>query len=233
LIRGDHPLNLFEMTINRRCIARPAAALLFAAFALVYPAAAQQPIELAGLALVSALRAGGYNLYFRHAATDWSRDDHVSEAGDWTSCDPQRMRQLAPAGRRTAERVGKAMRALRIPVGSVLASPYCRTLETARLMALGPVETTTDIMNTRVTTYFGGVAAIAERARDRLAMSPKAGTNTVLVAHGNVLRAATDVHTGEAEAVVFRPEGDGRFSVVARVTPQEWERLAAAFVQRR
>ena len=88
------------------------------------------------------------------------------------------MRQLAPAGRQTAERVGEAIRALRIPVGTVLASPYCRTLQTAQLMELGPVETTTDIMNTRVATYFGGVAAIAERARNRLSMPPSAGTNT-------------------------------------------------------
>jgi phosphohistidine phosphatase SixA len=148
------------------------------------------------------------------------------------SCNPQEMRQLAPAGRQTAQRIGKAMRALRIPVGSVLASPYCRTLETARLMELGPVESTTDVMNTRVATYFGGVSAIAERVRNRLSMPPKAGSNTVFVAHGNVLRAATDVYPGEAEAIVFRPQGNGRLSVVARVTPQEWVRLAAEFAQR-
>ncbi len=221
------------MVLAQRPIARTVATLFLAALALVHPAAAQQQAQLGGVALVNALREGGYTLYFRHAATDWSLDDHVSKAGDWTSCDPDKMRQLAPAGRQTAERVGEAIRALRIPVGTVLASPYCRTLQTAQLMELGPVETTTDIMNTRVAKYFGGVAALAERARNRLSMPPKAGTNTVLVAHGNVLRAATDEYTGEAGAVVFRPEGNGRYSVVARVTPQEWQRLASKLVQRR
>ena len=219
------------MAINKPSVAGAAARLLLSTLALAYPVPAQ--VQLEGAALVYALRDGGYNLYFRHAATDWSLDDHVSRAGDWTSCDPDKMRQLAPAGRQTAERVGDAIRALRIPVGAVLASPYCRTLQTAQLMALGPVQTTTDIMNTRVATYFGGVAAIAERARNRLSTPPKAGTNTVLVAHGNVLRAATDEYTGEAGAVVFRPEGNGRYSVVAHLTPQEWQRLAAEFVQRR
>ena len=89
---------------------------------------------LSGKALVTALRKGGYNIYFRHAETDWSQNDHVAAAGDWTSCDPARIRQLAPEGRRNARRIGEAMRALRIPVGRVLSSEYCRAAETARLM---------------------------------------------------------------------------------------------------
>jgi broad specificity phosphatase PhoE len=214
-------------------IARLVVTFFLVALPLVYSVAAQQSVQLEGAALVSALREGGYNLYFRHAATDWSLNDHVSQEGDWTSCDPDKMRQLAPSGRQTAKLVGEAIRALQIPIGTVLASPYCRTLRTAQLMALGPVETTTDIMNTRVATYFGGVAAVAERARHRLSTPPKAGTNTVLVAHGNVLRAATDEYTGEAGAVIFRPDGNGRYSVVARVTPQEWQQLAARLAPRR
>jgi broad specificity phosphatase PhoE len=221
------------MTVKWPSLTRLAATFFLVALPLIHPAAAQQPVQLEGAALVSALREGGYNLYFRHAATNWSLNDHVSKAGDWTSCDPDKMRQLAPAGRQTAERVGKAIRALQIPIGTVLASPYCRTLQTARLMGFGPVETTTDIMNTRVATYFGGVAAVAERARYRLSTPPKAGTNTVLVAHGNVLRAATDEYTGEAGAVIFRPDGNGRYSVVARVTAQEWQQLAARLAPRR
>ncbi len=209
-----------------------AAALVLLVLALVPAAAGQDGAQLTGQALIGALRGGGYNLYFRHAATDWSRDDHVGGAGDWTSCDPERMRQLAPQGRESARRIGEALRTLRIPVGRVLASPYCRTVETARLMELGPVETTTDIMNTRVAEYFGGTSAIAERARQRLSAPPEPGTNTVLVAHGNVLRAATDAYTGEAGAVVFRPQGSGRFSIVARVTPMEWAQLAGEFAAR-
>ena len=190
-------------------------------------AAAQQSTALQGQALVNALRAGGHNIYFRHAATDWSLDDHVTKEGDWTSCDPEKMRQLADKGRRTARRMGEAIRALRIPVGRVLASPYCRTVETARLMELGSVETTTDVMNLRAAEYFGGRQAVTERARKRLSIPPAPDTNTVLVAHGNVVRAATNEYPGEAGAIVFRPESDGGLSVIAHVTPQEWARLAA------
>jgi broad specificity phosphatase PhoE len=176
---------------------------------------------------VESLRKGGYNIYFRHAATDWSQNDQVSKEDDWTSCDPNNMRQLSEAGRKTAGIVGEAIRALQIPIGQVLASPYCRTVETARNMKLGPVEMTTDIMNLRVADYFGGTSAIAARANGRLSMHPQAKTNTVLVAHGNVLVTATDVYPQEAEAIVFRPESNGTWTFVARISPQDWAHLAA------
>jgi hypothetical protein len=96
-------------------------------------------------------------------------------------------------------------------------------------MKLGPVEKTTDIMNMRVAEYFGGSSAIAARTQRRLSMLPQAKTNTVLVAHGNVLVTATDIYPQEAEAIVFRPEGNGTWTLVARISPQEWDRLAAKY----
>jgi phosphohistidine phosphatase SixA len=217
------------MSRPERTVVRWAGAYLLLGLALAHAAAAQQSTALEGQALVDALRAGGYNIYFRHAATDWSLDDHLTKEGDWISCDPDKMRQLASEGRRDARMIGEAMRALRIPVGRVLASPYCRTVETARLMELGSVETTTDVMNLRAAEYFGGREAVAQRARERLSIPPASNTNTVLVAHGNVVRAATGEYPGEAGAVVFRPEGDGGLSVIAHITPQQWTRLAAEY----
>jgi len=182
--------------------------------------------ELEGKALIEALRNGGYTIYFRHAQTDWSQSDKIGERGDWTSCDPERVRQLSGDGRATARSVGEAIRALDIPVGRVLASPYCRAVETARLMNLGPVEETTDVMNLRSAEYFGGRDAVVERARELLATPPEPGTNTVIAAHGNVARAATPVYPGEAEGVVFRPDGEGGFGFVGRLTPSQWRELA-------
>jgi phosphohistidine phosphatase SixA len=199
--------------------------LPFSLFVLAV-AAARSETPLTDQALVEALRAGGYNIYFRHAATEWSQQDHINAAGDWTSCDPAKVRQLADSGRRTAAAVGDAIRALQIPVASVLASPYCRTVETARLLQLGEVETTTDIMNMRVAGYFGGTEAIAASARRRLSTPPPAGTNTILVAHGNVLVNATSVYPQEAEGVVFQPDGNGSYAVAARISPEQWARLA-------
>ncbi|MFQ5546096.1 MAG: histidine phosphatase family protein [Acidiferrobacterales bacterium] len=189
------------------------------------PTLALDTAVLTGKALVQELRAGGYNVYFRHAATDWSQSDHIREAGDWTSCDPSRVRQLSNEGRRSARAVGNAMRALKIPVGRILASPYCRTVETAKLMNLGRVETTTDLVNLRVAAYFGGRDASAKRAQAQLATPPANNTNTVLVAHGNVARHATQVYPDEGEGIVFRPQGNGRFIFVGRLTPAQWVQL--------
>lgn len=204
---------------------RPAHLLLVALLLVVFPALAAE--TLSGESLVRVLRDGGYNIYFRHAQTDWSQSDRIRETGDWKSCDPSRARQLSDAGRDTARAVGEAIRALDIPVGRVLASPYCRAVDSARLMGLGPVETTTAVMNMRAAEYFGGRDAIVATARELLSTPPPAGTNTVIAAHGNVARAATPVYPGEAEGVVFRPEGNGEFSFIGRLTPAQWTELAA------
>ena len=201
--------------------------LLLASLLGVGTAAAEPTGDLQGRALIDALRAGGHTLYFRHAATEWSQQDRVEQPGDWTSCDPSRFRQLSDNGRDTARAIGEAMRALGVPVARMLASPYCRTLETAQLMDLAPVETTDAVINMRVASYFGGRAAVVATAQALLETPPLADSNTVIVAHGNVARDATPVYPGEAEAVIFRPEGGGGFRFVGRLGPDDWVRLVA------
>lgn len=187
--------------------------------------------ELDGEALIRALRDGGYNIYFRHAATDWRQADRIKETGDWRSCDPEAMRQLSDDGQARARRIGKAMRALRIPVGKVLSSEYCRAAETARLLDLGPVETTRNIMNMRAAEYVGGREAVVRRARRVLSTPPPPGTNTVIVGHGNLMRAATDAYADEAGSGIYapRPSSETGVVLVARLSPDDWDRLAERF----
>lgn len=197
---------------------------LFLLAAAAIPAAAQD--SLSGKSLVEALRRGGYVIYFRHAATDWSQTDHVTVKGDWTSCDPARVRQLSDRGRNQARGIGAAIRRLDIPIGRVLSSEYCRARQTAELMDLGSVEPTVDIMNMRAAHLVGGREAVADRARMELARPPVSGTNTVIVGHGNLMRAAAGAYTGEAGAGVFEPGGDGKFQLVAQIAPERWGQLA-------
>jgi len=189
--------------------------------------------SMADRALVDALRAGGHVLYFRHAATDWSRNDQVGKDGDWTSCDPDRMRQLSDEGRAAARRIGEAIRALGIPVKRVLSSQYCRSAETARQMAFGPVETTRDIMNLRSAEYVGGVGVATANARRVFATPPPAGGNTVVVGHGNLMRAATGAYTGEGGSVILRPApgSEWGFTVIAELADEDWTRLAGRFAE--
>ena len=195
----------------------------------VFPSAAAG--EVADAALVSLLRNGGYTLYFRHTATDWSHSDHLTQTGDWLSCDKQKMRQLSERGRADARRIGLAIRQLDIPVGRVLASPYCRTVETGKLLDVGEVVPTADVMNLRAAEYVGGRMSIVENARRLLATPPAPGTNTVITAHGNVAREATPVYPGEGEGVVFQADLKGGFRVIARIPPKRWKRMVATKAQ--
>lgn len=189
--------------------------------------------ELSDQQLVTKLREGGYNIYFRHAPTDWSLNDKVRKTGDWTSCDPDKMRQLSDAGRTLARRIGKAINALQIPVGEVLSSEYCRVVETARLMEIGEVNPTRKIMNMRSAEYVGGRQAVIRRARRVLSDTPPAGTNRVIVAHGNLMRAATGNYASEGGCGIYVPDRQSEkgFKLLARLSPDDWFRLADQFSQ--
>ena len=202
----------------------PFLVLLICLLILTFSVQAQQ--TLSGQALIGAIQQGGYNLYFRHEATDWSQQDAVQQRDDWQSCDGSRIRQLSEQGRQSAKRAGQAMRSLNIPVIEVLASPYCRTMETARQLGLGDVQPSDDVINLRVAEYFGGREAVIATARELLSRRPAAGSNRVIVAHGNVAREATPVYPGEGEMVIFKPDGKGQFTFVGRITPDRWVELS-------
>ena len=199
---------------------------LFAVFSSINNHAfADTSSPLVAEALVKLLRAGGYSLYFRHEATDWSESDNIYKQGDWLSCDGNQIRQLSSSGRKRATATGQVIQSLGIPIGKVLASPYCRTMETARLMNLGSVESTTEVINLRVAQYFGGRDAIIETAKALLALTADSKTNTLIVSHGNLARAATAVYPEEGEGLVFQADGKGGFRFIGRLTAEDWKRL--------
>jgi virginiamycin B lyase len=183
------------------------------------PSAGERPASGGGASsLVDRLRRGGHVLALRHTATDFSMTD---SGDDFRDC--SRQRSLNAEGRRQARALGAAVRRLGIPVGRVLASPYCRTRETARL-AFGRVRSSSALLQARDVRDGQGQPG---RLRRLLARAPRAGTNTVLVSHGYAIEDATGVYLGEGEAAIVVP-GHGRrgFERAARVGPTEWERLA-------
>lgn len=175
------------------------------------------PASAAQSGLLEALRGGGHVLFFRHAATDFSQPD--ADRLNLESCRTQR--NLSEGGRSQARDIGAAFRRLRIPVGVVLASPYCRTLETARL-AFGNATATRDLVSP--VSAPEGEAQLTTALRRLLATPPRAGTNTVLVGHQFSLQNAADVNLAEGEAAVFRPVG-ASFRLVGRVTADGWAKL--------
>lgn len=205
----------------------------FIAWTLAQPAAAQQfqPVPppasgrsalpatpVSGPRLLSELRGGGYVIYFRHTSTDFSRDDSRSKSDD--DCDNQR--PLTDKGREEARQIGAAFRDLKIPIARVLASPRCRTMETA-MLAFGRAE--------RASEARGGPATPdrADRYLElrRLLSTPvKPGANLVISSHGNPFYATAGApYLAEGEAAVVRPLGKD-FEIVARVKHDAWRALA-------
>ena len=173
--------------------------------------------SIAPAELLSELRKGGYVLYFRHTSTDFSRDDAKSRSGD--DCANQRL--LTDKGREEARQIGAAIRDLKIPVGQVLASPRCRTMETA-LLIFGRAEKANEVR--------GGPATPDNPDRyaalRRLLTAPvKPRTNLAISSHGNPFYATAGApYLEEGEAAVVRPLGMD-FAVVARLKHDAWRAL--------
>ena len=76
----------------------------------------------------------------------------------------------------------------------------------------------------RAAEFAGGREAVIRRVQRELARPPLPGTNTVLVAHGNLVRDATGTYPDEAGAAVFAPvlasNGKRGFRLVARLAPE-------------
>ncbi len=174
---------------------------------------------LSGPALLNALRRGGYVIYVRHTSTDFGQNDEGMTSYE----DCAKQRNLTDQGRAEARAIGAAIAKLQIPIGEVLASPFCRTRETARLI-FG--------RETPSLAVRGGPAATenADRYSDlrKLLSTPvPRGVNLAIASHGNPFRAVAGTpYLAEGEAAVIEPRGKDGFRIVARITKDGWNALA-------
>ena len=166
-------------------------------------------------ALLTKLRAGGYVLYMRHTSTDFSQND--SRMTSFEDCANQR--NLTDKGRDEARAIGAHVKRLGIPIGPVLASPFCRTIETARL-AFGKAQPMHEAR--------GGPARPDDPARydplrKLLGAKPPQGQNSVISSHGNPFHAVFGPpYLAEGEMAVVQPEGGTKSSIVGRIRVQDW-----------
>ncbi len=125
-------------------------------------------------------------------------------------------RNLDERGRAQARALGAAFRQRGVRAEKILSSPWCRCLETARLMGLGLVDGTWAV-------------AASERSPERLAamrrmLAEWRGPGTlVVVTHALTVQALVGIMPGQAETVVVRPEpgkGPG-VEVVGRIPVPE------------
>jgi phosphohistidine phosphatase SixA len=168
---------------------------------------------------VEKLRDGGYVVTFRHAATDQGMDT----TDDLSDC--SRQRNLDADGRRQSREIGRAFERLDIPVDRVMASPFCRTRDTAQL-AFGRVQPTRALLSVE---FFDSVSEGRRKGLRRLLRTePRDGTNTVLVTHGSAILDAIGEEPEEGDAVIVEPgRGKRGYAVVSAVPVDDWRAAPA------
>jgi hypothetical protein len=161
------------------------------------------------------LRAGGYVLYLRHTSTDFSQNDARSKS--YEDCENQR--NLTDKGREEARALAAQLKRLRIPVGEVLASPFCRTMETGRLV-FGSAQPMQEVRGGPVRT---DDAARYDPLKKLMSTRPPAGRNTAISSHGNPFYAVFGPpYLAEGEMAVIDPSA---LAVVGRIRLEEWQAL--------
>jgi phosphohistidine phosphatase SixA len=178
---------------------------------------------LEGPELIEALRQGGLVILMRHMSTD----SYVPGEGAHDDQDCASQRNLDEQGRQAAKDVGVAFKSLKIPVGTVSTSPYCRCVDTGKL-AFGKGTPSQDLA------VFDELPASEKEARGKLIRkllntAPVDGRNTILITHTGTLLYSFGLQTRpEGIAHVFRPAEFGNAIYLGRVTPEEWSALASS-----
>jgi phosphohistidine phosphatase SixA len=170
--------------------------------------------------LVAVLRRGGYVVFMRHGRTAIRETDAPNV--DYSDCAAQR--NLSPGGVAASREMGEALAALGIPVGRVEASPYCRTMQTAR-EAFGAAVPSDDLRASPENAMQAGMKLLA-----KLAEPPAPGTNTFLVGHVFNALPALGVMLEEGESVVTFVDHAGQIRVAGRIPQQRWGDLARDFL---
>jgi phosphohistidine phosphatase SixA len=170
------------------------------------------------------MKKGGYVVLIRHGRTDESADTKDASPLDLSNCSGQLM--LNEVGKRQAQAIGEAFKKAEVPVGKVVASAYCRAMETGRL-AFGKAEGSDALLLEAFVPAVGTPASPpwpqrVEMMKQMIAAAPPVGTNTVLITHFPNVKAALGIQIGFGDAAILKPDGNGGAVVVARITAKEW-----------
>ncbi|MBI5752303.1 MAG: histidine phosphatase family protein [Hydrogenophilales bacterium] len=193
--------------INRIC------SWLVFLFACAIPAT---PAFSAGADIWPALKQGGHVILIRHGAVD-NLSKSSSPDADFEGCEGQY--NLTDEGREQVKQLGNVLRKRKIPIGGVLASPMCRTRDSARIAfgafrawpLLEPLpESDLDDRQQRID------------AISRVIGDHKGRENLVLITHQPNIDALTLEVVDPATIVVVKPDGKGGFKLIRKLSPNEW-----------
>lgn len=157
----------------------------------------------------AALRSGQAVVLLRHALAPGTGDPEDMRIGD---CSTQR--NLSAEGRLQAQRIGALFRENQIEKAEVYSSQWCRCLDTATLLGLGPV-TQQPLLNS----FFdkpGKKQPQTEALKEWLRRRPRSSVPLVLVTHQVNITGLTNIVPGSGELVFTSVSDGGDISVIGR-----------------
>jgi len=155
-------------------------------------------------ALWALLKKPGHVVLLRHS----NAPGQVQESNDMNFKDCSIQRNLDDAGRAQAGRIGNEFRNRGFKQVRLISSLYCRAMDTARLMKLGPV-TPQPVLNQVFLADIPGMRAAGANGRALLKTVSK-GQLTVLVSHVTNIQAIAGVQldSGQMAVVHLDPAGE-------------------------
>lgn len=156
----------------------------------------------------------GYVVLMRHALAPGVGDPASFRLND---CSTQR--NLSAAGRSQAKRIGEAFRRYNVRVSRVLSSQWCRCLETARLLNLGPVEAFAPLNS-----FFQDRSTEAKQTaqvRRLIVNHRKQAGVLILVTHQVNITALTGVVPQSGESIVLQANDRGQVRLLGSLPDTE------------
>jgi phosphohistidine phosphatase SixA len=155
------------------------------------------------------LRGGGQVVLIRHAETT----PGIGDPKHFRAEDCATQRNLSKKGREQARRMGAELRDRDIPIGEVLTSRWCRTVDTAQL-AFGR-----HVVWPALNSLFHDRSREKEQTeavRRRIAAFRGPG-NMFLIGHGANILALTGIHPSQGGMVVLTPDGKNGFRIAGEL----------------
>jgi phosphohistidine phosphatase SixA len=160
--------------------------------------------------IIDRLKAGGHILMIRHALAPGNGDPPNFKIGD---CATQR--NLDDTGRNQARSIGVWLRNNGISSARVYSSQWCRCLETARLLNLGPVQ------------ELSALNSFYERTQDRepnlralndfISQQPVKGELIIMVTHFVTIAEIAGTGVSSGGGALLALHADAPYTVVGRV----------------
>ncbi|WP_336081056.1 histidine phosphatase family protein [Thalassospira sp. CH_XMU1448-2] len=156
-------------------------------------------------------KQGDTHALMRHAIAPGTGDP-----ANFTLDDCSTQRNLDDLGRNQARRTGGRIREMGIEINLVLSSQWCRCIDTASLLALGPVRPEPSLNS-----FFADRSTEQQQTRqiaDLLATLPS-GTKAMLVTHQVNITALTGIYPKSGEIILIRVTNTGDIEILARLMP--------------